>query len=146
MTTEERSFMEASPITIHRPVMGQDLNHHGTLYAARTAEWFVEAGFIAAASLSRPENIVCIKVHNMEFLKPVKKGAILKLESKVVLTGRTSLVVYVQGNVEAVVTVKGFLSFVHVDDEGRPQPHGATITPSSKIDLALQQEALALRK
>ena len=29
-------------------VMGGDLNHHGTLYAGRTAEWFVEAGFISA--------------------------------------------------------------------------------------------------
>ena len=32
-----------------RLVKGEDLNHHGTLYAGRTAEWFVEAGFIAAA-------------------------------------------------------------------------------------------------
>ncbi|NTU75550.1 MAG: acyl-CoA thioesterase, partial [Anaerolineaceae bacterium] len=30
-------------------VKSEDLNHHGTLYAGRTAEWFVESGFIAAA-------------------------------------------------------------------------------------------------
>ncbi len=37
-------------------------------------EWFVEIGFIAAASMTRPENIVCVKVHSMEFLRPVQKG------------------------------------------------------------------------
>ncbi|MFB3926434.1 MAG: acyl-CoA thioesterase, partial [Syntrophales bacterium] len=37
---------------IHRQVKGQDLNHHGTLFAGRGAEWFVEAGLIAAASMT----------------------------------------------------------------------------------------------
>jgi acyl-CoA hydrolase len=82
----------------------------------------------------------------MTFLKPVQKGEILKLESKVVLTGRTSLVVYVQGMVGAELVLKGFLSFVNVDREGRPQPHGATITPGNEMDDVLQQQARALRK
>ena len=30
-------------------VKSEDLNHHGTLFAARTASWFVESAFIAAA-------------------------------------------------------------------------------------------------
>ena len=29
-----------------RLVKSEDLNHHGTLFAGRTAEWFVESGFI----------------------------------------------------------------------------------------------------
>jgi acyl-CoA hydrolase len=138
--------LDIQTIITHRPVMSQDLNHHGTLYAARSCEWFVEAGFIAAASLTRPENIVCVKVHNMEFLRPVQKGEVLKLESKVVLTGRTSLVVHVQGTVGDNLAVRGFLSFVHVDADGRPLPHGVSISPGNEVDQALHKEALALRK
>ena len=29
-------------------VKQEDLNHHGTLFAARAAAWFVEAAFVAA--------------------------------------------------------------------------------------------------
>lgn len=31
-------------------VKSEDLNHHGTLFAGRTAEWLVEAGFVTAAA------------------------------------------------------------------------------------------------
>ena len=138
--------MDIETITTYRPVMSQDLNHHGTLYAARTAEWFVEVGFIAAAGMSRPENIVCLKIHLMEFLRPVQKGDVLKLESKVVLAGRTSMVVYVHGAADNQVAVKGFISFVNVDEDGKPMPHGVTIVPDNDVDIALQKEALAFRK
>ena len=36
---------------IQHLVKSEDLNHHRTLYAGRTAEWFVETGFVAAANL-----------------------------------------------------------------------------------------------
>jgi acyl-CoA hydrolase len=44
--------MNIKTYVIHRHVKGQDLNPHGTLFAGRGAEWFVEAGLIAAASLT----------------------------------------------------------------------------------------------
>ena len=44
-----------------RLVKSNDLNHHGTLFAGRTAEWFVESGFIAAAGVLDPKNLVCLK-------------------------------------------------------------------------------------
>lgn len=138
--------MKIEVITTYRPVMSQDLNHHGTLYAARTNEWFVEIGFIAAASITRPENIVCLKIHSMEFLRPVQKGEVLRLESKVVFTGRTSMIVYVQGTAGNQLAVKGFISFVNVDENGKPQPHGIKIIPDNEMDLALQKEAEALRR
>ena len=33
-----------------RLIKSEDLNHHGTLFAGRCAEWFVESGFIAVAA------------------------------------------------------------------------------------------------
>ncbi len=64
--------MEIITYNIHHLVKSEDLNHHGTLFAGRCAEWFVEAGFIAAASLTHPENIVCSKIHGMVFSRPVR--------------------------------------------------------------------------
>ena len=77
-------------------VKSEDLNHHGTLYAGRTAEWFVEAGFIAAASLTTPNHIVCLQIHGMMFTQPVNKGQIACFESKIIFTGRTKLVAYIR--------------------------------------------------
>ncbi|MDP2989667.1 MAG: hypothetical protein Q8O57_03775 [Kiritimatiellota bacterium] len=46
--------MKITTYVTNHLVKSEDLNHHGTLYAGRTAEWFVESGFIAAASLTHP--------------------------------------------------------------------------------------------
>jgi acyl-CoA hydrolase len=133
---------------IHRHVKGQDLNHHGTLFAGRSAEWFVEAGFIAAAGLTSPENVVCANIHGMVFSKPVRAGDILRFESRVVLSGRSSLVTYVsivfERNDE--LMLDGFLTFVHVDAHGRPLPHGMTIDAMNPTEIRLQETAKSLRK
>ncbi len=82
-------------VKISRLVKSEDLNHHGTLFAGRMAEWFVEACFICGAKeTERPENIVCINVHGLRFTEPGNKGDIINLESYVVRAGRTSFTVY----------------------------------------------------
>lgn len=123
-----------------------DLNHHGTLFAGRTAEWFVEAGFIAAAGLAEPENIVCLKIHGMQFTRPVPSGAIICLESRIVFAGRTSLIAHIRSVLENEVVLDGFITFVHVDDRGKPAPHGLTISASTDEERELQEVAENLRK
>jgi acyl-CoA hydrolase len=123
----------------NRLVKNEDLNHHGTLYAGRSAEWFVEAGFIAAAGLTRPENIVCLKIHGMTFLRPVRGGDVVSFESRIIMAGRSSLHAHVRMKAKGEPVMDGFITFVHVDREGRAQPHGIEITPSSPEDSALQE-------
>jgi len=132
-------------ITCHL-VKSEDLNHHGTLYAGRASEWFVESGFIAAASLTRPENIVCLRIHGMTFKRPIRLGEVLRFESKIVLTGKSRLVAYVcvKTHREEDVLLSGFITFVHVDKDGHPIPHGIEVTPTSAEDLKLAREAKAL--
>ncbi len=91
----ETKIIEPVILVTMRLVKSEDLNHHGTLFAGRTAEWFVESGFIAAASLLDPQNVVCLKIHGMFFTKPARSGDVLKFSSKVVYTGKSSLTVYV---------------------------------------------------
>ena len=132
---------------ICRLVKGEDLNHHGTLFAGRTAQWFVESGFIAAASLASPENIVCLNIHGMLFMKPVGNGSVIRFESKCVLAGRTRLVSYVRvmDNRTEDFLVDGFITFIHVDKSARGIPHGIVVEVTDPEDLALRDKAKALQ-
>jgi len=139
--------MKLTTHSMCRLVKSEDLNHHGTLFAGKTAMWVVEAGFIAAASLTHPENIVCINVHGMLFKKPVRNGQIIRLESKVVLASKTRLVSYVRvlDNATEAACMDGFLSFVHVDLQGKPMPHGIVLDYTDPEDAALLEKAKVLK-
>jgi len=145
-TMNTRIIEPASSVTM-RLVKSEDLNHHGTLFAGRTAEWFVESGFIAATSLLDPKNVVCLKIHGMFFTKPAKSGDVLKFSSKVVYTGRTSLTVYVHVEKSKDVNsfVDGFVTFIHVDEDTKPSPHFIEINPATKEDKDLFETAKTLR-
>ncbi len=136
--------MEFPVFTSVHLVKGEDLNHHGTLYAGRTAEWFVESGFIAAASMTKPENIVCLKIHGMMFSRPIHKGELPVFTSRVVLTGDTKIVSLIEVRVLGKLAVRGFITFIHVDLEGKPLPHGLDFVPHTEIEKALNEEAKAL--
>lgn len=143
---DSKVITPATTVTM-RLVKGEDLNHHGTLFAGRTAEWFVESGFIAATSLLKPQNVVCLKIHGMYFTKPAKSGDVLKFSSKVVYTGKSSLTVYVhvEKNGSEKPLVDGFITFIHVDEETKPAPHFLLITPENEEDIKLFEAARNLR-
>lgn len=135
--------MKPETFRYDRLVKSEDLNHHHTLFAGRCAEWFVEAGFIAAASALPANNIVCLQIHGLSFTSPIHSGDIARFSSKIIHVGRTSLKVYVdlvrQGNEE--IIVKGFITFVHVGNNGQPEPHGLTLELSATEDIELNQIA-----
>ncbi len=130
-----------------RLVKSEDLNHHRTLFAGRCAEWFVEAGFIAVASVLPASNIVCLKIHGMAFTKPLTSGDIACFESRIVYTGRSSIKVYVtlKENNKDETILDGFITFVHVNDQGNPQPHDLKLELTDPQDLSLNQFASKLR-
>ncbi len=136
--------MEPKVFVTNRLVKNEDLNHHGTLYAGRSAEWFVEAGFIAAAGLTRPQDIVCLKIHGMTFMRPVRPGEIVEFQSKIILAGRSTLHAHVMMLQGGEFVMDGFITFVNVDDQGQSRPHGKIITPASAADVALQERVKTL--
>lgn len=125
-------------------VKNEDINHHGTLYAGRVSDWLVEAGFIATASLANPENIVCSQIHGLKFSSPIYCGDIIRIDSKVVFTGRSRMVSYVRVVVHEKRAVEGFITFFYVDLQGKSLPHGIEITPVSEEDKELFQKASEL--
>ncbi|HQH19936.1 MAG TPA: hotdog domain-containing protein [Bacteroidales bacterium] len=140
-------IIEPKMVYTTRLVKGEDLNHHGTLFAGRTAEWFVESGFIAAASIINPSRVVCLKIHGMYFSKPARPGQILKFTSKIVYAGKSSLVSYIQVIKEVTEEpfVSGFITFICVDEETHPTPHNIEIKPVSDVDIALYEKAKGLK-
>ena len=136
--------MSMKVLTSQHLIMNEDLNHHGTLYAGRSAEWFVEAGFIAAATLTSPDHIVCLQIHGMSFKRPVHLGEIVRYESLVALTGRTKIVTYIQMMVKDESVVDGFVTFINVDAEGVPVPHGIQVAAETEAEAALQERARRL--
>ncbi|MEI7596427.1 MAG: hotdog domain-containing protein [Bacteroidota bacterium] len=144
----EKKVVEPKNVCTTRLVKSEDLNHHKTLFAGRTAEWFVEAGFIAAAKLVDPSGVVCLKIHGMYFTQPVKSGQILDFTSKIVYTGKSSLVSYIQvsKNGSPDTFVSGFITFIFVDENTKPTPHHVEIKPVTAEDIELQEKAKRLRK
>lgn len=139
--------IEPKPIYSTRLVKSEDLNHHGTLFAGRTAEWFVESGFIAAASILNPKGVVCLKIHGMYFSKPAYPGQILHFTSKIVYTGKSSLVAYIQVSKEGGLEpyVSGFITFIYVDENTNPTPHHLVVIPRSDEDKELFERAKNLK-
>jgi acyl-CoA hydrolase len=141
-----KSICPSCTVTM-RLVKSEDLNHHGTLFAGRTAEWFVESGFIAVASLLNPQNVVCLKIHGMYFTKPAKSGDVLRFSSKVVYAGRSSITSYihVENNGADKSLVDGFVTFINVDESTKPSPHFIEINPETEEDRILFETAKNLR-
>lgn len=143
----EKKIIEPKPVCTTRLVKSEDLNHHGTLFAGRTAEWFVEAGFIAAAKLVNPQGIVCLKIHGMYFTRPARPSQILNFISKVVWTGKSSLVSHIQVTKDGVAEpfVNGFITFIYVNEDTKPTAHFIEIAPKTEEDIALFEQAKNLK-
>ncbi len=138
-------------MTASHLVKSIDLNHHGTLFAGRMAEWLVEVGFMTArAALGcQPENIVCARLHGMDFRKSVGSGDTLILEGRVAYVGSSSLTVYVEARPFGVSTAlpytDGLVTFVHVI-ETRAAPHDLVVeTPVEGETRDLWNRVLAER-
>jgi len=127
-------------------IKSEDLNHHGTLFAGRSAEWLVEAAFVAAASEhGRPQDVLCVNIHGFTFKKPVPKGDIITFLSKVAKVGKTSITVYVKAmsEIHGTTHVDGFLTFVCVEpDTKHKRNHGIVMDdPADDEEIEIRERA-----
>lgn len=72
-----------------RPV---DLNHHDTLFAGTMSAWPIEACFVSAARLlGRPDDLICVRVHDMNFLRSFRAGDVVDIRARVAHLGTRSI-------------------------------------------------------
>lgn len=134
-------------ITTSHLVLGQDINHHNTLFAGRAAEWFVEAGYMAATSALGSNHVVCVAIHELSFYRPTPIGESILFRSSVVYAGRSSLVSYVSASLPSTQeqVLEGFIRFVQLDENGKPQAHGLKVVAETDKERILQEKAKSLR-
>jgi len=139
-----------SETVISHLIRPEDLQHHGTLFAGRMAEWFVETCFIAACRLvGKPEDVVCVQIHGMNFRRPANNGDIIEIKSKIAYLSRTSITVhgkvFINQNQEPAVL--GMLTFVTVDKANKPYAHGLVL-PEEYIsqNRDIYEDAVKIRK
>lgn len=126
-----------------------DLNHHGTLFAARAAGWFVEAAFAAAGcACGTTEGIVCRNLHDMSFYKPVRKGTLLRFLARIVSAGTSSFMVAVTA-VDALTGqsyIEGMITFVTIDGQGGKRAHGIVLDEAEdETELGQRETAERIR-
>lgn len=134
--------------TLHL-VKQEDLNHHGTLFAARAAAWLIEAGFTTAAcEHGNTDEIVMRNLQNMSFFKPVKPGTVMCFAGRVVHAGSTSLIVAVTAKnaVTGEPAIEGYITFVTIDKEkGGKMPHSIVLDePGDEEECILREKARKL--
>lgn len=122
-------------------VKSEDLNHHGTLFAGRAAEWFVETGLMTTSFYVPAENIVMVNINQMSFYKPIQLGELIKCSGVVAYAGRTSFIVYLKFEVEGEKRVEGFISYVNVDEDGKSIPHNIKLDLDNAESIELNEKA-----
>jgi acyl-CoA hydrolase len=127
-------------MTFRKIVMPDDLNHANTLFGGRLLQWTDEAAVLYAMCQLGTHSVVTLKISEVLFKRPARNGDILEFWTYKKNIGRTSLEVCCD------VVIKDFnrttelptydpvkdesrqilsctLTFVSVDNNGKPTPH-----------------------
>lgn len=135
--------------TLHL-VKSEDLNHHGTLFAARGAEWLIEAGYATAAcEHGDTEEMVLRGLQNVSYSKPVKGGTIVRFTGRVVLAGTTSLMVAITAKdaITEETVIEGYVTFVTIDkNTAQKMPHKVVLDETmDEVELKQRERALQIK-
>ena len=131
-------------------VRPQHTNAHGTLFGGEVMAW-VDIAAATCAMRHSNKAVVTASIDALHFLAPINLGWIVSLDASVNFTARTSCEVGVRVTAtypitgESHHTVSAYLTFVALDDSGRPTPM-PQLTPESAVDLKRYEAAKERRK
>ena len=106
-------------------VFPNDTNPYGTMFGGAAYAMMDRAAFLAANGYARCNTVTASSEH-VDFTVPIRQGEIVEAVARVVLTGRSSMVVRVELNARAPLDrdwrrcTSGLFTMVAVDDDGRP--------------------------
>lgn len=130
--------------------MPNDANPLGTLFGGKVMHLVDLAASLAAARHSR-RPVVTASVDYLEFIHPVHIGQLLVLRSSVNRVFRTSMEVGVRVQVEDLRTGEvrhtssAFLTFVALDDQGKPAPIPPVIPETEEEKRRYEQAGMRRR-
>lgn len=118
---------KATRVEMAQVVLPGVTNLQGTIFGGQLMQWIdICAGVSAARHASGP--VVTASMDRLHFLQPVQLGEVVILQAQVNYAARTSMEVGVRVFAENPATGKhvqatrAYLTFVAVDEAGRPRP------------------------
>lgn len=118
---------KASEVEMTELVLPNDTNLLGNLLGGRLMHWIDIAGAMAASRHSN-KIVATVAMDSLDFRHPSRMGEMVILKAKLTWTGRTSMEVTVKVYAENIktgcitLTNKAYLTFVALDDQGKPSP------------------------
>ncbi|ARJ51957.1 acyl-CoA thioesterase [Staphylococcus lutrae] len=139
--------MQDSKVFKSRQVFPQDTNHLGTLFGGTMMANIDEIAAICAKKHAN-QTVVTASTDSVDFLKPIRKGDILTYIAMVSYAGNSSMEICVQILIEdipnnrQVLAALSFLTFVAIDEQGKPTQIPA-VYPESEAEKWFHQTAEA---
>lgn len=102
-----------------------DVNFGGKVHSGMVMKWIDQAGYACAMHWSG-SYCVTVYVGGIQFLKPIKIGALVEAKARVIYTGRSSMHISVDiyaadpKDDDMEKTAHCVIIFVAVDDQGKP--------------------------
>lgn len=141
-----------SRITMRHAPMPSETNTNGTLHGGDLLKHIDTAGGMAAWRHAR-NKVVTVALEHMDFHTPVYMGELISLTASVHRAGKTSMDVGVQVEAENLTSgetkyvASCFLTYVAIDDAGKPVPVPPLLTGSpAEEQLRLEAERRRSRR
>jgi acyl-CoA hydrolase len=112
-------------VEMREMVMPNHTNSHGTVFGGTVMSWIdIAAAMVAARHCGRP--VVTAHIDDIDFFAPIKMGYHVLIQASLNYVGKTSMIVGVKVTSEnpytseVRTTTKAYLTFVALDDLGKP--------------------------
>lgn len=128
-----------SAVEMREMVMPNHTNPQNTVFGGTVMGWIdIAAAMVAARHCGRP--VVTAHIDDIDFIAPIKVGYHVLIQASLNYVGKTSMIVGVKVTSEnpytgeSRTTTKAYLTFVALDDLGRPI-EVPTLTPETEDEL-----------
>ena len=125
-----------------------DVNYGGKVHGGEVMKWIDQTAYACATGWAQ-NYCVTVYVGGIRFFKPISIGAIVKVDAKVIYTGRTSIHIAVDVFSRSIKgpdfdkTTHCVIVFVSTDENGKPIPVNKFI-PTSNEQIEMEEYALRL--
>ncbi|WP_443939975.1 acyl-CoA thioesterase [Pedobacter sp. MW01-1-1] len=125
-----------------------DVNYGGKVHGGMMMKWIDQAGFACALQWCE-SYCVTVYVGGIRFYHPVHIGHLVKMEARIIYTGKTSMHIAVDayskpiGQADFVKNTHCIIVFVAVNDSGEPQAI-PKFAPKTEKEIAMQSYAIKL--
>lgn len=125
-----------------------DVNFGGKVHGGAVMKWIDQAAYACASTWSEGY-CVTVYVGGIRFFKPIHIGSLVKIQARIIYTGKSSIHVAVDvfsrkmSEAKYEKTTHCVIVFVSVDEQGNPKPTNQWI-PNTEREMQLQQYAKRL--